>query len=223
MVATAIAPAALAADAPTVSERYQNAVDYLASNGLADGTFDIHAQIKRADAAILLAKAMGLENYGAPDSGFTDVPAQATKAVNVLKDLGIINGKTPVAFGSQDTLTRAEMAKIITLAYDLPVQGKAHPFNDVNTLFTDYVQAVYQAGITNGVGETTYGANQPVKVGEFAVFLSKAEQYEKVVQDVLVSNLSGVINDDNILMITGEAIGVEKVTVVLPNGEESSF
>ena len=105
------------------------------SVGLANGTFGTHEPIKRADAAIWVAKALGYENIVAPDAGFTDVPDRAENAVNVLKDLDIINGKTKTTFGSHDSLTRAEMAKIIANAYDLKSKGSAHPFKDVSPDF----------------------------------------------------------------------------------------
>ena len=225
MVASAITPFASAASFSDVSESYKDAVDYLVSQeisvGLGDGMFGTQSQIKRADAAIWLVRALGLENYGAPDSGFVDVPARAVKAVNVLKDLEIIHGKTATTFGSQDPLTRSEMAKIIASAYDLPVEGQAHPFKDVNADFNDYVQALYNAGITSGKGGATYGAYDSTKRGEFAIFLTKAEQYKAFVPEVLVSDVTGVINEDNTVTIKGKAEEIDKVTVVIPNGVDN--
>ena len=226
IVATAIVPAASAASAhfTDVPEFYQNAVDYLVekeiTNGIGDGRYGTDQQIRRADAALMIARALGFENYGAPDSGFEDVPDYAANAVNVLKDLEIVNGKSATSFGALDPLTRSEMAKMIALAFEIPVEGEAHPFIDVDPHFSDYVQALYNEGITNGTGETTFGSNDLTTRGQFAIFLSKAEQFEIVVPDVLVSDLSGIINDDNTVTITGKASEVDKVTVVLPNGED---
>ena len=228
IVASAFVPSASAASFPDVSGQYTEAVDYLVTNeisiGLANGTFGTHEPIKRADAAVWVVRALGYENIVAPDAGFTDVPDRAENAVNVLKDLDIINGKTKTTFGSHDSLTRAEMAKIIANAYDLKSKGTAHPFKDVSPTFTNYVQAVYHAGITVGKGETTYGSSTPTKRGEFAVFLMKADQYEEVVPNVVVSELTGEVNDDNTVTITGKATEIDKVTVVIPNGDkEISF
>ena len=224
IVASAFVPSASAASFPDVSGQYTDAVDYLVTNeisdGLANGTFGTHESIKRADAAIWVVRALGYENIKAPDSGFTDVPDRAENAVNVLKDLEIINGKTETNFGSHDSLTRAEMAKIIANAYDLQTEGKKHPFKDVSPTFTDYVQAVYHAGITVGKGNTTYGSSDPTKRGEFAVFLVKADQYEEVVPNVVVSEVTGVVNDDNTVTITGKATEIDQVTVVLPDGDK---
>ena len=60
----------------------------------------------------------------------------------------------------------------------------------------------------------------PTKRGEFAVFLMKAEQYEEVVPNVVVSELTGVVNDDNTVTITGKATEIDQVTVVIPNGDK---
>ena len=224
IVAAAFVPSASATSFPDVAGQYTEAVDYLVTNeisvGLADGTFGTHEPIKRADAAIWVVRALGYENIVAPDAGFNDVPERAENAVNVLKDLDIINGKTATSFGSHDSLTRAEMAKIIAKAYDLQTKGTKHPFKDVSTAFTNYVQAVYHAGITVGKGETTYGSSAPTKRGEFAVFLMKADQYEEVVPNVVVSEVTGVVNDDKTVTITGKATGIDQVTVVLPNGNK---
>ena len=224
IVATAFGPVASAAPFSDVAGPYTEAVDYLVTNeisvGLAGGKFGTHEPIKRADAAIWVVKALGYENIGAPDSGFVDVPDRAVNAVNVLKDLDIINGKTKTTFGSNDSLTRAEMAKIIANAYDLKSKGSAHPFKDVSPAFTDYVQAVYHAGITVGIGANSYGSSAPTTRGEFAVFLMQADQYEEVVPTVLVSEVSGVVNDDNTVTITGKAAEIDKVKVFIPNGDQ---
>ena len=226
IVATAIVPAASASSTQfsDVPDFYQDAVDYLVENeitvGIGDGLYGTDHHIKRADAALMIAKALGLENYGAPDSGFEDVPDYAAKAINVLKDLEIVHGKSATSFGASDPLTRSEMAKMIALTFKIPVEGKAHPFVDVNPIYKDYVQALYNAGITVGTGETTYGANDLTTRGQFAIFLAKAKQFEMVIPDVLVSDLVGVINTDNTVTITGNASEVDKVTVVLPNGND---
>ena len=186
IVAAAFVPSASAASFPDVAGQYTDAVDYLVTNeisvGLADGTFGTQEPIKRADAAIWVVRALGYENIVAPDAGFVDVPDRAVNAVNVLKDLDIINGKTKTTFGSNDSLTRAEMAKIIANAYNLKSKGSAHPFKDVSPTFTNYVQAVYHAGITVGKDKKTYGSSDPTKRGEFAIFLMKADCIKKLFQ-----------------------------------------
>ena len=225
MLATAVIPAASASthSFSDVPEFYQGAVDYLVeheiTNGIGNDMFGTDEHILRAHAALMIARALGLEKFGAPDSGFEDVPDYAENAVNVLTFLGIVDGKSEDSFGALDYLTRSETAKLIALTYDIPAKGNAHPFVDVSPVYNDYVQALYDAGITNGTGETTFGSDQFITRGQFAIFLSKAEQVEIVTPDVLVHQLSGVINPDNTVTITGKAEEIEKVIIMLPNGD----
>ena len=51
----------------------------------------------------------------------------------------------------------------------------------------------------------------------------KAEQYEEVVPNVVVSEVTGEVNDDNTVTITGKATEIDKVTVVLPNGDKENL
>ena len=227
-VATAVVPAASEAsmtDFNDVSNRYKEAVDYLVTNeisiGLTKDQFGTDQSIKRADAAIWVVKALGLEGKVAPQSDFTDVPNRAENAVNMLKFLGVIDGKSETQFGAQDYMTRSEMAKIMALTYELPTNGNAHPFNDVSKRFNEYVQAIYNAGLTDGKTETSYGANDPIKRGEFAIFLQKAEKQHADVPEVMITNVTGKVNEDNTVTITGEVVGTEKVKIELPNGDET--
>ena len=227
MLATAVVPAASASTQSfsDVPKFYQDAVSYLVekdiTNGIGDGKFGTEDRIKRADAALMIARSMGLENYGAPDSGFEDVPEYAEKAVNVLKDLGIVNGKSATSFGGYDLLTRAEMAKMIALTFDeIPVEGPAHPFVDVDPIYNDYVQALFNAEITNGTGETTFGSNEWSTRGQFAIFLAEAKQLAEYAPDVLVYDLSGEVNNQE-LTITGNAEEIDKVIIEIPNGDET--
>ena len=168
----------------------------------------------------MIARAVGLENFRAPESGFEDVPDYAENAVNVLIFLGIVNGKSETSFGAMDHLTRSEMAKIIVLTYEIPLMGNPHPFVDVSPVYNDYVQALYHAGITDGTGATTYGSDQLITRGQFAVFLSRAEQLEISVPEAHVHQIFGVINNNNTVTIMGKADEIDKVTILLQNGDE---
>ena len=226
-LATAVVPAASAAsvtDYNDVSNHYKEAVDYLVSNKISNGLtkdqFGTNQSIKRADAAIWVVKALGLEDKVAPQSGFTDVPDRAKNAVNMLKFLGVIDGKSETHFGAQDHMTRSEMAKIMALTYELPSTGDAHPFKDVSKTFNEYVQAIYNAGLTDGKTETSYGATDSIKRGEFAIFLQRAEDELVAAPEVIITNVTGELNGDDTVTITGEVVGAEKVKIELPNGVE---
>ncbi|MGM0843321.1 MAG: S-layer homology domain-containing protein [Bacillota bacterium] len=176
-VSTAVTPVAAAAFVD-VSDRYKESVDYLVeqeiTNGLTDTTFGVNSQIKRADAAVMITRALELDGSQAPDAGFKDVPARAITSVNILKNKGIINGKTSTNFGSDDTLTRGEMAIILSRAYHFTGEADL-PFIDVNSRYSEYVRALIANGITQGKSETLFGTNQHITRGEFALFIYRSE------------------------------------------------
>ncbi|MGM0842266.1 MAG: S-layer homology domain-containing protein [Bacillota bacterium] len=195
--AAAAAAAVISSTAPTasaftfkdVSVRYELAVDYLVkehiTNGLSDSEFGVTEQIKRADAAVMIARALNLEGKEAPDAGFNDVPKRAQSAVNILKEQGIINGKTATRFGSDDTLTRGEMAIIIARAYHLKGDA-AVPFTDVNNRYMEYVKALIANDITQGKSATLFGTDQQITRGEFALFIYRSESpYNPVIMKVI--------------------------------------
>lgn len=180
VVTSAVIPAAYASttDFKDVSTKYKDAVDYLVSKGakgISETTFGVANDIKRVDAAVLLANVLELDTDSAKDAGFTDVPVRAKGAVNALKAAGITSGKTPKIFGSDDKITRGEIAIWIQKGFELIASGK-HTFKDVNSRYEEAVRALAGNSITNGVTETAFGVTQPVKRGDFGIFLYKASK-----------------------------------------------
>lgn len=185
MVASAVVPAA-AADVNVknftdVSKNYTAAVTYLVENGLSNGLtsskYGIDTEVKRGDAAIILAKALGLQSKTAPASGFTDVPDRAALSINALKEAGIVKGKTATKFGFTDTLKRGEVALMLAnaKAYDLKGKIADVKFTDVNDRYKEAVAGMVANGITQGTSATKFGTDNPIKRGDFAIFVYKAE------------------------------------------------
>ncbi|RLQ96820.1 S-layer homology domain-containing protein [Falsibacillus albus] len=187
IVASAVAPAASAASFSDVSDRYKDAVDYLVSKDITQGMsatkFGTGMNIKRVDAAVMIAKALKLDTESAPSAGFTDVPERGQGAVNALKAAGIINGKSDTHFGASENMTRAEMAKVIANAYKL-TGSEDLPFTDVSDTFAQYVKALYENDITGGKTATHFGSNDNVTRGEFALFVYRAENQTPEVVEV---------------------------------------
>ncbi|KAB7707430.1 hypothetical protein F9802_06670 [Bacillus aerolatus] len=193
LVATAVTPA-FAASFTDVSDRYKEAVDYLVNNGIAQGTtetqFGVALEIKRVDAAVMLAKALKLDTEKAPASGFTDVPERAQGAVNALKAAGIVNGKSETSYGSADQLTRGEMALILAKAYNLTGTA-SHSFTDVSSRYDAAVKALVAADVTKGKTPTSFGTADAIKRGEFAIFVHKLETAEVVAPTVTAVKATG--------------------------------
>ncbi|RFU68325.1 S-layer homology domain-containing protein [Peribacillus saganii] len=176
LVASAIAPAASAAGFTDVPARYQDAVDFVVSkgvNGLTTTTFGTGDDIKRVDAAVMIAKVLGLSIDTAPPSGFTDVPERAAKYVNAIKAAGITSGKTATSFDSNSKITRGELAIWIQRGFELEGSGQLK-FTDVSDRYETAVRALVSNKITNGVSETKFGVEQSAKRGDYAIFLHRA-------------------------------------------------
>jgi hypothetical protein len=178
LVAGAVAPLASAATSFTdVPERYQDAVEFVVSkgvNGLTATTYGTSDNIKRVDAAVMIAKVLDLDIEAAPASGFTDVPARAAKYVNALKAAGITNGKTTTSFDANSEITRGELAIWIQKGFELEGNGAELAFTDVADRYTEAVSALVSNEITNGTTPTKFGTTANAKRGDYAIFLYRA-------------------------------------------------
>ncbi|WP_156151326.1 5'-nucleotidase C-terminal domain-containing protein [Domibacillus indicus] len=189
---TAFTAAALAVSAGSVSaaspfkdvpKGYEEAVQFLADNGIAKGissqAFGTHSSIKRVDAAVQLARALGFsEKDTYEEAGFTDVPARGEWAVNALAEAGIASGKSSETFGSNDPITRVEAAKWLALGYELAIDASVSKtkFGDVNKNWAPYVDALQKSGIASGKSAVKFGATDQLSRGEWALFLHRGAQ-----------------------------------------------
>ena len=111
-------------------------------------------------------------------AAFTDsADIKATEAVNMLSALGVINGYTDGSFKPNDTVTRAEMAKMI---YVLRTgSDKATAYENATTKFTDvkghwaapYIKYCEAMGIIAGKSATKFDPDATVTGEETAKML----------------------------------------------------
>lgn len=163
-----------------VNNTYKPAVDHIVSKGYAQGIsetqFGISNEIKRIDAAVMIARVNGFTpdgNY--QQAGFTDVPKDRQWAVNALAANGIMNGLSTKTFGSYQSMSREQMAKVIALTYDLKATSMDIPFTDVLSTVKPYVAALLERNITQGKTATEFGSKANITRGEFALFIYRAE------------------------------------------------
>lgn len=187
MAAMTIAGPAFAVTHPFVDvygadERYNEAVNYLYEEGIVSGKtstqFDLYSPISRGDAAVMIARALRLDTVYAPDAGFRDVPPRIQAYINALKAEGLVSGYNDGTFRPHDFLTRGAAASLLVRAFDVPLAEEPSPFTDSAGVFKPYIDAMYAAGLTNGVSETRYGTHYYVKRGDYAVLLYKTIQYQ---------------------------------------------
>ena len=122
------------------------------------GLFRPNEPITRADASIMVARALALDIESAIPSKFSDVPAGSyyAKYVDALTALGILKGDDLGNFNPRKNITRAEAAAVIcrSVGFDpdadavevLRAANPTSPFTDVA------VESWYYAYVLRGVG-----------------------------------------------------------------------
>lgn len=116
--------------------------------------------------AIVIALAMVLSMGVATSfAAFSDVPSTVNyaEAVNILSNLGIINGYEDGTFKPDNTITRAEVATIMVNALGYGETNGETVFSDVpaDHWAAGYINTAYNNGIISGMGDGTFapGAN----------------------------------------------------------------
>ncbi|WLR50634.1 S41 family peptidase [Bacillus tianshenii] len=151
-------------------------------NGLGDGRYGPYHYLTRQDAAVMFARALNLDTENVSNPGFDDVKKGSYYygAVAAMKETGIIKGRSEDRFGTNEILTREEMAALIARAFHFEKSGTDAPFLDVaQSQFKDDIVTIYRLGITTGSSPTTFSPNKVVTRGQFATFLYRAMVIDK--------------------------------------------
>lgn len=148
------------------------------ANGYQDGTFGVNDNITRAQAAVMLVNALGLDKSN-KITPFKDVPTTHFAAGHIAAAVkaGILKGYNPTTFGASDYVTRAQLAVMVANAFNVPLNSNGiKVFRDVPTNFWAYshIQKLVSQGIVNGTSDTTFNPDGLATRGQFSVFLSKA-------------------------------------------------
>jgi S-layer homology domain len=142
-------------------------------NGYEDNTFRPNNAIRRDHVAVLLARSLDLPVVE-PAEKFSDVPDDYMYANEIRKvqQANIFDG-TDGKFRPKEYLTRAQMAKVLTRAFNL--QKKAnYDFPDTDNHWAkEYVRALYSNGITFGSGGY-FKPEEKVTRAQYATFLYRA-------------------------------------------------
>lgn len=164
-------------------------------SGYADGTFRPYEILTRAQAAKIIALALDLDTTNIKDPGFKDVSKEngAYKYIAALANKGIVTGSKG-EYKPNNPMTRAQMAKVISLSYNLQNENSQQlPFADVNQddWFKNYVEALFENQITSGTTSTTFSPNKNVTRGQMVAFVYRSENKIKPVQvNETISNIT---------------------------------
>lgn len=144
--------------------------------GYPGGEFKPEKNTTRAEAAKMLALALELPIESAA-AGYKDVSNKhwAKDYIVAVSKAGLFNGNPDGTFEPDDMLTRAEMAKVISIAYELEASS-ANPFKDVKKghWAKGYISGLYENGITTGYSDNTFLPEKPTTRAEYSVFLARA-------------------------------------------------
>jgi len=171
-------------DVTTADGEVYTAVEALVANGAvtAGSTFGQTAPLTRGEAVKYLVVSAGGYTIEDPDTPhFTDVAKGSTyyTFVETAYKNGIVGGKTATLFAPNDTVTRAEFAKMAVLAFELPkTTPTAATFTDVPNTGVEYpftfVETAAKYGVVKGMTATTFGPAMPITKSQGALMSYRA-------------------------------------------------
>lgn len=171
-------------DLKNVGDHY-TAIDELYNQRIIEGrtstTFAPFEAATREELALFITNALQLDTKKVKDPGFKDVPKNSKYygAIAALSEKGIIKGYGDKTFKPKNTVTRAQVAKMLVLGFELELaQSSKTKFKDVNSIADTntrrYIETLVQQEITQGTSATTFSPNDTVKRAQLATFLKRA-------------------------------------------------
>jgi Leucine-rich repeat (LRR) protein len=167
---------------PDVTETYRfyEEIKFLTAkgiiNGFPDGNFHPNETVTRAQAAIMIGRALDLDETIRPTI-FDDVKSasMASGYIASATEKGIITGFPDGTFRPNDPVTRGQMAIIISRAFELKEES-SYVFPDVSTQSSSYVhiKRIMAEGITTGYPDGTFRPSKKLIRGEFSAFMARA-------------------------------------------------
>jgi len=141
---------------------------------------------------------------------FTDVSERYMDAVSFLVEIGATNGVSPSQFGTNMPITRVDAAILLANVLDLDTEGaEASGFTDVPSRGVGAVNALKEAGITNGKTATSFASYQTITRGELAIWLQNGfglegsseleftdvnERYQEAVEALVANEITNGIS-----------------------------
>lgn len=154
-----------------------DAIMYLAKEGIVagygNGYFGLKDNVTRGQVAALISRYKKLDTGKGFNNPYTDVKGNPfERAILAVTNEGYMSGKGKGKFDPNATLTRAEMAVVLTNVFDLKVKAN-YDFRDMDESHwaNNAVRALYSNGLTFGSGDYKYNPNGKVTREQYAEFL----------------------------------------------------
>lgn len=169
----------------TVKDGHYDAIIELTEQGVVTGVtktlFQSTKPATRGEAALFIANALGFDQTSGKNPNFKDLTTNSPYygAVVALYERNIIGGYTDGTFRPNAILKRSEIAKMLTLAFELEVANVTKTkFTDVNAIkdanTKRYIQTLIDYGITMGTTATTFSPYATLTRGQLTTFLHRA-------------------------------------------------
>jgi hypothetical protein len=171
------APAHAGAFEDTAGQTWDDAVQALVDEeilyGCREGEFCPVRSVDRGQMASILVRALDLPE--AEGDRFDDVEGTTHEDnINALAEAGITAGCTEDAFCPAQAVSRAEMATLLTRAFEVAETGDRH-FDDTGGTHAGAIDDVAAAGIAAGCGDplTAYCPHDDVERWQAALFVAR--------------------------------------------------
>ena len=139
-------------------------------------TFRPSQTVTRAQAAIMIGKALDLDGTKRKTI-FDDVESTSTASGYIASAVNedIITGFTDGSFRPGDTVTRGQMAILLSRAFELTEEAD-YVFNDIPEDSKAYihVKRIIAEGIAEGYPDGSFQPNRLLNRAEFAAFMARA-------------------------------------------------
>ena len=189
--------------------------------------------MKRKVISFLLLLALVLGSFSMSFAATIPSDVSATKyetAVKVLLDLDVVSGYPDGTFKPANTITRAELAKLLAVELGLGSAAGTSSFKDMKDHWADkYVAAVSAKGLIKGYPDGTFKPNEVISFNEAVTMIVRAlgytdayvqtvgtwpSGYIRIAEDIGITNeVDSVANRGNIALMLYNAIKVNSVTI----------
>jgi len=160
----------------------QAEVTKVATSEVKEAAIDFTVYASRAEVAVQIAKALNLDTSD-KNTTFADVkPTYAhAGAIAAVAKLGIFAGDDHGKFNPSSPMTRAQIAKVLVIAFGLEHKGDVVTFADVpeNYWATEFISILASNGITAGKDNGDFGYNDMLKISQLQTFIERAQQVNK--------------------------------------------
>ncbi|MBE7053215.1 MAG: S-layer homology domain-containing protein [Ruminococcaceae bacterium] len=162
-----------------------------------------------------------------PDVNFTDIDSVewAKDSIITLAQKGVVSGYEDGTFKPNNEITRAEFAKMLVTAFEVyDDNASCDLFNDVSTFdwHYKYVATLAKLGVTNGLGNGSFGAADKITRQDMVVLIVRMTQL--LGKPINATTAEVTFNDnDDIASYAIDAVKVLQKAQIVSGFEDGTF